>query len=408
LPFILWRPFLFLYLWWRNETWLSKSKSVLLEIKIPRDTEKPIKAMEQVMSSIHAAVYHPPDWWEKWIDGHLQLSATFEIASIGGETHFYVRTGAPYRDAVEASIYSQYPNAEIEEADDYTKYVPQNIPNADWDLWAADYKALKDDHFPIRTYKQFEEEKETEQRRLVDPVATLLETMSKVKPGEQFWIQISCSPISEERLGHWVDAGKELRDRLARRPEKPQSKPFLREAADVLITGKTAEVEKTEERDIIPPEMKLTPGERDQMAAMEEKMSKPVFNCNVRFIYLGRRDVFFKPNFRLGFAYFNGYTTINLNALMPMGSTLTKIHKSWFLPLNLIRPRRHYLRCRKIFRNYLMRVPPFFPRHGGTFHLNTEEVASLFHFPSEEAAPAPGGPWVEAKRGGSPSRLPVE
>jgi len=48
--------------------------------------------MEHVMAGIHGAVWHPPDWWEKWIDGQIQLSVAFEVASFGGEIHFYVRT----------------------------------------------------------------------------------------------------------------------------------------------------------------------------------------------------------------------------------------------------------------------------------------------------------------------------
>lgn len=389
--------------------WLSQQKTVLLEVNIPKEGLKPVRAMEQVMAGIHASVYHPPDWWEKWIDGQLQLSVSFEIASIGGDTHLYVRTAHAYRDAVESSIYSQYPDAEIEEVDDYTKYVPQNIPNEDWDMWATDYKLLKDDHFPIKTYTKFETEREKEEEEVVDPVSTLFEAMSKVKEGEQFWIQMTATPISEKGLSAWVHKGEEIRDKMARRPDKPVQKAFLREAADVLISGQTAQSQaKPEERDIIPPEMKLTPGEREQILAFEEKMAKPIFDTNIRFIFLGKKDVFFKPNFRLGFAFFNGYTTVNLNALQPLGATLTKIHKSWFLPMNWIRPRRHYLRCRKIFKNYIQRFSPFFPRHGGTFMLNIEEMASLFHFPSQATAPAPGGPWLEAKKGGTPPGLPVE
>ncbi len=408
IPFILWKPFLFLYLWWRNDEWIKKQRMVLLEIKLPKETLKPIRAMEQVMASLHAAVYHPPDWWEKWIDGQVQLSLSFEIASIGGETHFFVRSGAAYRDAIESSIYSQYPEAEITEVDDYTKYVPQNIPNKDWDLWASDYKLLKDDHFPIKTYPKFETETEREEEKRVDPVAALLEAMAKVKPGEQLWIQIIAEPVSEGPAAAWIRKGEEIRDRLARRPGVPKQKPIIQEAAKVLITGKPTETEKVEEKEIIPPEMKLTPGEREIITRLEEKISKPIFNTNIRFIYLGKRNIWFKPNFRLAFSYFNGYTTANLNALFPLGKTLTKIHKSWFLPLNLLRPRRHYLRCRKIFRNYIRRFPPFFPRKGGTFMLNTEELASLFHFPSEAAAPAPGVTRVEAKKKGMPPTIPTE
>jgi len=409
LPFLLWKPFIFLYLWWREEIWLNKQKMVLLEVKLPKEITKPIRAMETVMASMHAAIYHPPDWWEKWIDGQVQLSLSFEISSIGGETHFYVRTGSAYRDAVESSLYSQYPEIELVEVDDYTKYVPQSIPNKDWDLWGTDYKLVKDDHFPIKTYPKFETEAEKEEEKRVDPVAALLEAMAKVKPGEQFWIQIIGEPIAEDPSNAWVKKGEELRDKLARRPASAGApKPMIQEAAEILITGKPAGQEVPEEKDIIPPEMKLTPGEREVITRLEEKISKPVFISTIRFIYLGRREIWFKPNFRLGFSYFNGYTTLNVNSLFPTGRTLTKIHKHWFLPINLIRPRRHYLRCRKLFRNYRIRLTPFFPRSGGTFALNIEEMASLFHFPGTAAAPAPGVPRIEAKRRAMPSNLPIE
>ena len=66
------------------------------------------------------------------------------------------------------------------------------------------------------------------------------------------------------------------------------------------------------------------------------------------------------------------------------------------------------MRKRKLFRHYQKRLGPFFPRSGGTFILNTEELATLYHFPSRMAAPAPGVPRVEAKKGEAPSGLPME
>lgn len=413
LPFILWRPFLFLYLWWRVDTWLEAQKRILLEVKTPKEMLKPVRAMEQVMASLHGVVFHPPDWWEKWIDGQIQTSISFEIVSIGGEIHFYVRIYKQYRDAVESSIYSQYPGAEITEVDDYTKYVPQNIPNKEWDLWATDYKLLKkDDHFPIKTYTQFETEQEREEEKRVDPIASLAEALSKIQPDTQFWIQIMAEPTAVDpttAFKRWLEDGEKLRDKIARREENQKKpKPIIQEAADFLLTGKIPGEEKKEEKEIFPPEMKLTPGEREVLGGVEAKMSKPCFNTVIRFIWLGKREVWFKSNFRLGFSFFNDYMTLNLNGLIPMAKTLTKIHKHWFLPVNIIRSRRHYLRCRKIFRNYINRFSPFFPRRGGTFVLNTEELSSLFHFPSEAVAPAPGVSRLGAKKGGLPPELPGE
>src|SRR4030065_1177728 len=92
LRFLFWKPFSFLYLWWRVELFFSKQRMVVLEIKLPKKLSKPIRAMEVVLSSLHATIYQPPDLWEKWIDGQIQLSLGLEMVSIDGESHFFVRT----------------------------------------------------------------------------------------------------------------------------------------------------------------------------------------------------------------------------------------------------------------------------------------------------------------------------
>ena len=407
-PFILWQPFCFLWLWWRKEVWLKKINFILLEIKIPKEVLKPIRAMETVMAALRQIIYQPPDWWEKWIDGQIQLSYSFEIVSIGGEPHFFIRIPEGIRDSVESSVYSQYSEAEISVADDYIKSVPSDIPNKEWNFWAADYKLLKPDSYPIKTYSEFETEREAKEEKRIDPIADLLESMAKIKPGEQLWVQIVASPVSREESS-WIEEGEKIRDELAKRVEKaPSRKLMILEAADVLISGKPPGEDKEEKETVIPVEMKLTPGEREIISGVEKKIAKPGFKTNIRFIYLGKRDVFFTSNLRLVFGFFASFGTENLNYLAPWGKTMTKIHKSWFLPINLLHNRRSYLRRRKIFRNYILRVNPLFPRKGGTFILNIEELASLFHFPGRSSAQAPFVSRVEAKKGEAPPGLPTE
>ncbi len=411
-PFILWRPFNFLWRWWRTDIFVSKTPQIMLEIKMPKDVLKPIRAMEVVMAGFRQTLYDPPDWWEKWIEGKINLSYSFEIASFGGETHFYIRFPESGRDSIEAIIYGQYPEAEITLAEDYTKKVPQDIPNKEWDFWAADYRLLKPNSYPIRTYREFETEREPMEEKRIDPIAGLLEAMAKMKPGEQLWTQIHCEPITDKEVA-WVTEGLKEKDKLARRlSEASKQRPLILEALDVLITGEPPK-EPEEKKELLPPEMKLTPGERAIITAVEEKISKPGFKTSIRFIYLGKRDVFFRARLRLPFAFFASHLTQHLNGLVPLGKTMTKIHKSWFLPLNLLIPRRLYLRKRKIFKNYLRRVGPLFPLPGGNystgvFVLNIEEMATLFHFPGRAQAPAPFVPRIESKRGEAPPGLPTE
>ncbi len=411
LPFIFWRPFCFLWLWWRTDLWLKKQKFILLEIRIPKEVLKPIRAMETVMSALWQPIYDPPDWWEKWIEGKIQLSYSFEIVSIDGEPHFFIRIPEPLRDSIEAIIYSQYPQAEISVADDYTKKVPQDIPNKDWDLWGCDYRLLKEDPYPIKTYKEFETEREAIEEKRVDPIASLLEAFNKIKKGEQIWIQMVATPVTNKEVP-WIKEGEEIKDKLAKREKKKvKRRPMILEAIDVLITGEPPSGPKKEEESVIPPEMKLTPGERETVAAIEKKISKSGFHTNIRFIYLGKKDAFFKPNLRLVFGFFASFKTEDLNALVPWGKTICKIHKSWFLPLNLLLPRRLYLRKRKIFRRYCLRVHPLFPKKAkfpARFVLNTEELASIYHFPGRASAPAPFVPRIESKKGEAPPTLPTE
>jgi len=379
----------------------------LLEIKIPKEVVKPVRAMENVFSGIWQACWEPPNPIEEWWEGQVQLGLAFEIVSIGGDIHFFVRCHKNYKDPVESNIYSQYPEAEISVAEDYTKYVPQDIPNKDWDLWATDYKFLKEDPYPILTYKSFETEQEALEQKRIDPVSSLLEGLSKIKPGEQFWIQILASPVSEKYVKPFAKQGEELRDKLAKRPEKPKTKSMLAESFDLLAFGKIpGQEEKVEE--IMPPEMRMTPGEREIVEGVENKMSKPVFRCSIRFIFMGKKDVWFKPNLRLGFGFFANYFTADMNALVPHGKTLTKVKSR--PPFNIFDRRRLYLRKRKIFRQYRERFDPYFPRNAqwpAVFYLSIEELASLFHFPSWQVSPVPGVPRVEARKG-APPELPTE
>jgi len=413
LPFVLWKLFLFHWRFWKVTGWLIKQKSVSLEIKLPKEVLKPIRAMESVITGLAAVLYKPPDWWETWVDGEVQLNVHLELVSIDGNPHFYIRIPTTSREAAESTIYAQFPEAEIHEVEDYVKMIPQNIPNKDWDLFGSDYRLLKDDAYPIKTYPEFETEHETKEEKRIDPIAALMEAFAKMKQGEQFWVQISIEPMGDDppfstNLTDFVNQAKKLRDKLAKRPEKDEKrKPIIQEAAEILIVGKTEEPAR--EKDVIPPEMKMTPGEKDIVTAIEHKISKPIYKTNMRFIYLGSRNVWYKPNFRFIFSFFHQFMTVNRNGLIPVGKTLTKIHKSWFLPLNLIQKRRHYLRCRKLFRNYIRRFTPYFPKPGGTFMLNSEEVASLFHFPGKTVVPTPSIFRVEAKKGGtSSSELPTE
>lgn len=402
LPFLVYRHFVFYWKFYRGEKWDATVKKTVIEVKIPKEVVKPIKAMEQVFSGIHG-LHDVFSWREEWMNGEFMHSVSFEIASLEGKTHFFIRSPDKFRTVIESNIYAQYPEAEISVVQDYTKSVPQNIPNKDWDLFGFDMEFTKKSCYPLMTYKYFEETKELVEEKRLDPLAGLLDGMSSIGPGEYMWLQMVIKPILKEEP--WKEEGREIVNELVHREKKGETtwRSIPAQVADVYVTGLPPhdEGKKSKEEGIIPPEMKLTPGERDIVKSIEDKISKFGFVAFIRFLYLGKKDVFLKPKARVPYGFFKSVSSEALNGLKPKKDTMPKIH--WFLKQS-----RTYVRKRVLFRRYSRRFSPYFPKPGGTFVLNTEELATLYHFPGWRVAPAPFVPRVEAKRGEAPAELPFE
>lgn len=401
LPFLLLKPFLYLWLWQRQSLFSKTVPKTMLEIKFPLEILKPFKAMENVFSGFWA-VYDPPNWREKWIEGKYLLSLSLEIVSIEGKTHFFIRTPKALQRLVEASIVSQYPDVEIEEVEDYTEKVPQDLPNKDWDLWGCNFQTIKEDIYPIKTYQTFfEKAEDIREEKRVDPIASLLEGMSQLQKGEQMWIQFIIKPITSAENNILKRAKRKVAQIVGRPPEK-SSKPIILEALSLLIFGPPKE----EKERALFPEMELTPGEREIVSAIENKTSKYFFEVVIRFIYLGKREVFFKPRIKTPLGFFTQFSTENLNGLKPWGRTITKVNYFFV-------KRRLFVRKRRLFRLYKERLGPLDPLPSkpggfeGVIVLNTEELASLFHFPSKKIVPTPFLETIETKKREAPPILPI-
>ena len=73
LPILLWKPLKFLWYFWGNDRFSKgEGKTMLLEIKMPAEVDRPFKAMEQVYAGLWM-LYDPPDFYEKWIEGKSSL-----------------------------------------------------------------------------------------------------------------------------------------------------------------------------------------------------------------------------------------------------------------------------------------------------------------------------------------------
>lgn len=405
--FIIFPPllfFLFKILWldYVNDKYLARIKWILLEIIPPRDVEKSPLLMESIFAGF-AGVMKTPTTAEEWIKGELPVSFSLEIASLEGATHMYVRTQAGFRDLVEAHFFAQYPTIEITEAPDYTLGVPKTIPNKDWDLWGTDFGFTKDDLYPIKTYKYFEE---SVTGKMIDPLAGIFETMGKLGPGQNLWLQFIVTPFKEK----WYDIGQATVDMFLGKVKKEKMGVLMLIFTDIKdvfmnlgrgLMGQElvfTSAEAKEEKEEAPVEFRLTPGEKDVLKALQANLGKQMFNTRMRFVYVSRREVFSKTTgvsaFVGGIKQFNDF---NLNSFKPLDES--KTYANYVFTEERLRYRQ-----RRIFRRYITRdTNPQNTR----FMLSSEELATVFHIP-DMAVTAPSMARVAAKTSAAPGNLPIQ
>jgi len=368
---------------------------VLLEIIPPKDIEKSPKPMESLYVGMQGAE-KGFNILEECLDGQIPASFSLELVSDGGDVHFYIRSPRNFRNLVEAHLYAQYPDCVIKEVPDYVNDVPVITPNEKWDLWGVDFEFTKHDAYPIRTYKYFEE---SVTGKMIDPLSGLVETMSKLPPGQKIWLQTVISPLPPS----WgPKEGRKLVEKLKGKEAKKENilENLWGDLMDVFASlwkalSEPLEFAKSEKKDDQPLEFRLSPGEKDILKAVEENLGKLQFKVKMRFILVGRRENFDKSNVSAFIGGLKQFNDENLNGFKPQSISKT------FANFIFKKPRLRY-RQRKILRRYRGRS-----NDGVRFTLSTEELATIFHLPDMSVV-APALSRVDSKRSGAPGNLPIE
>ncbi len=405
----LWLPILlfalFVEMWTKYLTTKAIKKIVwlTLEVKVPRDIEKNPKAMEQVFSGLHG-ILSSVKFLDKYFFGKVQKWFSFEIAGIGGSVHFFIRTPEEFKNLVEAQIHAQYPDAEIFEVSDYTGELAKEIPGIKYDIGGVEFILDKDDYYPIRTYPSFEEK--AAERRL-DPIASFLEILSKLRPSENIFIQYVFKPTADKE---WKEAGTAAVNKMV--GKKVEAKKgalgkifdYLHEFIANLITAPAvypewSEAKKEESKTAA---QTLSPGEKTVVEAIENKISKIAFKTCVRFAYFARADVFNAANVSAIVGSFKQFNTLNMNAFKPNGKAGTKVDQPRIFPF--IVKRRAFLRKINFIDRYIKRK---FSKNKKDFLMNTEELATIYHYPIL-GVETPTLERVSAKKAEPPSNLPIE
>lgn len=399
LPVILFRVFKGAWLNYSRAVFRSKQEWVTIEIGIPRLIEKGPKAMEQFFMIMHEFKNGPATWIQKFKEGEFPLWNSYELVSFGGDTHFYMHIQKGLKEHVETTLYSAYPNIDINEVPDYMDRFPKSLAGLyaeQKDLWGTELLLQKDDVYPIRSYHDFESKDEFEN---IDPIGVMLELLRKIKHRETVIVQFLARPIDDKK---WQEDAKK------------QIEKYKEETAKG--SGGDADDEDSKGR---------TPGEIETLKRMDGKISRPGFETIIRYAYIADKDVFSNGFARRGIlSTLNQHRATNWNGFRHNFGVWTLV--AWFVPPFIFTKRRAegkkylmYKRLRErwmpaeIFgkARYMERV-----FNSSTFSwasgnkgsiLNTEELATLYHFPTQTVMTAPLINRQESKTLGPSAGLPL-
>ena len=389
------------YLVWIRMQWSKDHKNILLAIDIPRGNEQSPKAVENMFAYL-AGAHGSINFFEKWFEGQYQKSFSYEIVSLEGYTQFLIRTPAEFRNLVESSVYSQYPDAEISEVDDYTDTVPRGLPNEDYDVWGTEFMQKTSWAYPIKTYQEFEHTMGPSETQFKDPMASLMDLCGSLRQGEQLWFQIIIIPID---MADWTKESEKEINNIFGRKKKVKQGLF---AQGVTALGDLSEViypiwsdiESGDKKEEKPKTMMdLTPDEKRKAEYIQIKASKIGFEAKFRFVYVAKREVMNKAKVANGIVgYMKQFASLDLNNLKPdVKKTMTKAQ--YFMKrARLLRKKRN------IFNSYIGRSDSV-GRNPGVY--NAEELATLWHFPVEANVKAAMVQKAPGRKADAPASLPI-
>lgn len=387
-----WGPLFFLYLFhhqwlhYAQARFISRVNWILLEVKLPKEIHKTPLAMEIVLNALYQSTAKIV-WWDKYWKGKVKDWFSLEMVSIEGHVKFFIRTGAFYKNVIEAQLYAQYPDVEIHEVPDYTRYVDYRGKEGDWEMISTEYALTKEDAYPIKTYVDYGMDKEgVKEEFKIDPLTSIIEYLGSIGKDEQIWIQILVQSASKRyriksgekkgKMGDWKDEGAELITKLTKRDE----------------TAKDGNMFKM---------MMMTKGESEIIAAVERNIGKLGFDCGIRAAYFGKKDKADLSHIKALGGLLRPFTSNNLNGFKGGDQTF-----GWDFPWEDYDKTRLTWKKIKMFDAYKQRSWFHLPRKLKPFVLTTEELATIYHFPGG-VAQTPTFGRIPSRKSEAPVNLPI-
>jgi hypothetical protein len=376
-------------------------KYAVFEVKLPRDMHKSPKAMELLLHALHNT--SDGNALKQYWNGETRPWYSLEIASFEGQVKFFIWGEEGRKIGLMSALYAQFPGIEVQQVEDYTKntfFDPKTMK-----VWAAEFKLDKPDPYPIKTYIDYGLDKDPKEEHKVDPLVPGLEFLASVGANQQVWIQliIRAHKKEQKKKGAWfwekTDAWKDT-------AEKEINK-IMRRDPKTKIAGAVDEEGKPKKE--IENKFNLAPtlsdAEKDLVTALSRQISKLPFDVCIRTLYIAKKESFNTP-FGIGglISFFKSFNTENLNGFKPNGDKWMPWLDAPWKDFNDIRRNRFSREGLQSFKMRSAFYPPF--DDGTRIILNSEELATVYHFPGAVAA-TPGLERVGSKKGEAPTNLPI-
>lgn len=378
------------WIWYAQSYYIfTRTNPVLLEVKMPADVTKSPRAMEQVLTSFWIRAGETT-FIDRGYYGGARPYTSLEICSFGGEIHFFIWCRKAYQNVIEAAMYSQYPEVEIVETEDYAtrfQYDPKKHHCFVTDyIYAQEHDKESTGLYPIKTYVDFELDKDPKEEHKVEPYASILEVLSAMNKNEQAWIQIV---MRGYQMHEW-------QDRVHKEVER------IREAASQQISFDPETGKETTKLGFPRP----TETQKDQMAAMERMITKLAFEVGLRGIYIapaGKMRSAEYTAFRWIWRPFNDPITLTQLRPRRAHNDFDYLYQDWGQGPGGV---RWQLTTRRYFDAYRRRQFFHPPWTWPAMYMTTEVLATLWHPPSRTVAP-PGLQRVAVTKAEAPPNLPM-
>ena len=296
----------------------------------------------------------------------------FEIAANHREIRFYIAVPERVKASVEKQIHAIYPKASIEEGEEYTIFDKESIVHGGF------LKFEKKDYLPIMTYQKLE----------ADPLNSITNALSKLQEGESAVIQYVLRPANNKWRTHGTRIAKEMTKKGAdfHEAKKGMGGKFLKEVSkvggsamrDAMALGrKDAQPRQPEQYQ----QPLLTPYQQQLVEALEGKAAKTGYETNIRVIAAAPTDERAETVLHEVRSAFDQFGAPDLNNF------------------KLRKPKRN----KNLILDFVFR----YFRKSQQMILNTEELATIFHFPNQFIE-TPNIKWLGARTAPAPSNMPTE